>query len=131
MHHDTIKLVSKPKDDIVTAIPPPAPRADTSGPSFGASNLYFNDCRAFGQADVSDPSGVGWMKLGYNLNGEGWKWVWMQNTVGVWQSEAGAPLQSGIGTPIGDIQYQFKAADTLGNESTSSVYRYNYTSCSG
>ena len=121
-----------PENVPTTAPPPPPPPADTTGPSIGSSSLVFESCQFYGQASISDASGVSWAKFGFDLNGEGWKWVWMQDLGGgVWQSEAGISLESGIGTPIGVIQYQIQAADTLGNETISGVNTHSYTSCDG
>ena len=50
---------------------------------------------------------------------------------GFWQSEVGISIDSGIGTPIGDIQYQIHAADSLGNETFSGEKTHSYTSCDG
>lgn len=125
---------SQPQEENVpiTEPPPPPPPADTDGPSIASSSLIFESCQFYGHSSISDASGVSWAKFGFDLNGEGWKWVWMQDLGGgVWQSEAGISLESGIGTPIGVIQYQIQAADTLGNETISGVNTHSYTSCDG
>jgi len=118
-------------EEIPDTEPPPDPPADTSGPSIDSGSMFFESCQFYGQASASDPSGVSWMKFGFNKNDAGWSWVWMSDYGGLWQSDAGISVEDGIGTPVGTIQYKFQAGDTLGNESTSGVYSYNYTSCDG
>jgi hypothetical protein len=110
--------------------PPPAP-SDSTGPNFDTGYLIWEDCKFFGAADLSDPSGISWAKFGYNLNDGGWLWVWMADTGSGWQSEVGISVMDGIGTPIGEIDYEFHAMDNLGNESYSGALFYNYFSCDG
>jgi hypothetical protein len=116
--------------------PPPVSTTqapDTTGPVIHYTNLVFESCKFYGQAQISDPSGVGNAKFGYNLNGGGWYWVWMQDIGDLWQSEVGVSLGSGGGEtlPIGDIEYQVSSMDSLGNETFSPIYPYHYTSCDG
>ncbi|MFC2065108.1 hypothetical protein ACFLXB_08440 [Chloroflexota bacterium] len=109
-----------------------APPADTSGPTISYTNLVFESCKVYGQAEISDPSGVGNAKFGYNLNNGGWLWVWMENIGGnMWQSEVGVVLGDGIGTVIGEIEYQIQSTDSLGNETLSIPATYYYYSCDG
>lgn len=116
----------------VGTTPPPT---DTSGPTIEYGNLVFESCLFYGQAYISDPSGVSSAKFGYNLNGGGWLWIWMQDIGGgYWQSEVGISLGGGgmETLPIGDIDYQFFSKDNLGNETYTPVYpTYHYTSCDG
>jgi len=89
------------EEDIPITEAPPPPPADTDGPSIGSSSLVFESCQFYGQASISDASGVSCAKFGFNLNNEGWKWVWMQDLgSGFWQSEVGISKDSVIGTPI-------------------------------
>ncbi len=109
--------------------PPPS---DTDGPNVDWSNLVFEGCQFYGQAGVSDASGVSWAKFYFNKNGEGWKSVWMSEiSSGTWQSEAGISVEDGIGTPIGSIEYYITAGDTLGNQGEGGSGTYNYTGCGG
>lgn len=118
-----------PAEPTPTDTPPPP--SDTTGPSFNSGYLIWEDCKFYGVSDVSDPSGVSWAKFGYNLNGQGWQWLWMSDTGYGWQSDAGISVMDGIGTPIGDIEFQFQAADSLNNENYSGSYYHSYTSCDG
>ena len=115
-------------DAPVATTPPP----DLNGPYIGYTNLVFESCIVYGQAEISDPSGVGTAKFGYNLNGGGWLWIWMQDIGGgMWQSEVGIDLGGGIGTVIGEIEYQITSMDSLGNETYSVPAIYYYYSCDG
>jgi len=118
-------------EEIPDTEPPPDPPADTNAPSIDTGSIFFEGCQFYGQAIASDPSGIGWMKFGFNKNEEGWEWIWMSDYGGIWQSDAGISVDDGMGTPIGNIQYQFQAADTLGNETYSGIYSYDYTGCGG
>jgi len=118
-------------EEIPETEPLPEPPADTSAPSIDSGSIFFEGCQFYGQAIASDPSGIGWMKFGFNKNGDGWGWIWMSEYGGIWQSDAGISVDDGMGTPIGNIQYQFQAADTLGNETYSGTYSYSYTGCGG
>jgi len=110
---------------------PPAPE-DTTGPDINSANLIWESCEFFGQASVSDASGVSWTKFYFNLNDQGWQSIWMSEVGGgTWISDAGISVSDGIGTPIGTIQYYMEASDTPGNPSQSSIQTYDYMSCSG
>jgi hypothetical protein len=110
---------------------PPLP-ADTSGPAINWTSLVFESCQFYGQAGISDESGVAWAQLYFNKNGEGWSSVWMQElSAEFWESEVGISVDDGIGTPIGTVDYYVVAADSLGNENESGVSTYSYTSCDG
>jgi hypothetical protein len=104
---------------------------DTMGPSFDTGYLIWEGCKFYGMTDLSDPSGISWAKFGYNLNNEGWLWAWMFDTGSGWQSEFGVSVLEGIGTPIGNIQYQFHSSDNYNNESYSEIFNYGYSSCDG
>jgi len=109
-----------------------APPDDTSGPSINSQWLVWESCKFYGQADISDPSGVSWAKFYFNKNGEGWLSVWMSNIGGsTWEAEAGIAVDSGIGTPIGSVEYYVQASDNSGNVSESGSSATNYTSCDG
>jgi len=116
----------------VTEPPTEPPPSDTDGPNVDWSNLVFEGCQFYGQAGLSDASGVSWAKFYFNKNSGGWKSVWMSEvSSGTWQSEAGISLEDGIGTPMGTIEYYITAGDTLGNESEGGGGSYNYTGCGG
>ena len=109
-----------------------APPPDTSGPSIGSQWLSWDSCKFFGQATVSDPSGVSWVKFYFNKNGGGWGSIWMSNVGGdTWQAEAGISVDDGMGTPVGTVEFYIEASDNNGNVSTSGVSVHNYMSCSG
>lgn len=110
---------------------PPPPPSDTSGPMFISGNLLWDDCKFFGVAEFTDPSGVSWAEFHYNLNNQGWAWILMNQSGNGWKSQVGVDVMSGIGTPIGTLQYKFRGLDTFNNETWSGISEYNYTSCSG
>ena len=109
---------------------PPQP-SDTSGPLFISGNLVWDNCQFFGVAEFTDPSGVDWAEFHYNLNGQGWAWIKMNKSGNGWKSQVGVSVMSGIGTPIGSLEYKFRSLDSLGNETWSGVTEYDYMSCSG
>jgi hypothetical protein len=110
---------------------PPAPE-DTTGPDINSANLVWESCEFFGQASVSDVSGVSWTKFYFNLNDQGWQSIWMSEVGGgTWISDAGISVSDGIGTPIGTIKYYMESSDALGNPNQSSIQTYDYMSCSG
>jgi len=110
---------------------PPAPE-DTTGPDINSTNLIWESCEFFGQASVSDASGVSWTKFYFNLNDQGWGSIWMSEVGGgTWISDAGISVSDGMGTPIGTIEYYMEASDTLGNPNQSSIQTHDYMSCSG
>ena len=122
-------LITPPRPGI--AEQPDESKADTTGP-YITGILAWGDCKFYGQAYLYEPSGVAQAKFGYNLNGGGWQWVWMAaSNDTAWLSELSISVMDGINTPIGHIEYQFWAKDTLGNENNSEIYEYDYTSCSG
>lgn len=112
---------------------------DTTYPAIFNDYLVWGDCKFYGRAGLYDsgtlmgePSGMAQAKFGYNLNDQGWKWVWMSEIGnGEWQSDSSVSVMDNIGTPIGHIEYQFWAKDNAGNENYSEIWEYDYTSCSG
>jgi hypothetical protein len=105
---------------------------DTDPPSIGTASFRWADCRIFGAAPISDPSGVSQAKFHYNLNNEGWHAVWMQDIGGgTWESEVGVLLSDGMTTPVGSIVYKIEAVDEVGNTTTTSEQEQGYNSCSG
>lgn len=119
-----------------TTVRPPtattAPPQDKTAPGINNVGLRWADCKFYGRATVSDPAGVAWAQFYFNLKGGGWRGVWMRHTGGGnYEAEAGIDIMSGIGTPIGSLEYYVKAGDNLGNQGESSHRSCNYTSCSG
>ncbi|MBI9046442.1 MAG: hypothetical protein JEZ06_18270 [Anaerolineaceae bacterium] len=106
---------------------------DTEGPIIEPWTFtHWEDCRFFGLAGISDPSGVSSAKFYYNLNDGGWYSVWMMDLGGdAWESEVGVSVSDGMGTPAGSFQYYFEATDGNGNTSTSGQLSYTYNGCEG
>jgi hypothetical protein len=105
------------------AAPPPA--QDTEGPliedvGLRAQGTTDTGCRAYGYSRVSDPSGVGWARLHYSLDGEEWYSADM--------GDRGDGYYEAViaGATGGDaIQFYVEASDTLGNTSrTETEYDY-------
>jgi len=114
-----------------TQPPPPPPSQDTTGPNIGWVGLAWEDCQFYGQANISDPSGVNQAKFWYNINGQGWYSVWMQDIGGgLWQTEVPISADTGMGTPAGSVEYSVWANDNLNNESSSGT-GYEEFMCGG
>lgn len=109
----------------------PPPPADTTGPSINAVYTFWDSCEVYGQADLSDPSGVSWAEFHYNLNGQGWVWIKMNKSGGLWTSQVGISVSDGMGTPIGSMTYKVRTLDTLNNESWSGESTLDYMGCGG
>ena len=123
--------VIPPTTEPPTEAPPPA-AADTTPPTISNVSTLWEGCQIYGQASISDPSGVGNAKFFYNLSGEGWRSVWMSELgSGSWQTEIGITVTSGIDTPIGSMEYYVTASDSLGNENRSTTSTLPYTGCGG
>lgn len=100
--------------------PPPPPPQDATGPDIGWVGLAWEDCQFYGQATISDPSGVNWAQFYYSMNGEGPYSVWMGDIGGgLWQTKVPISASTGIGTPAGAVQFYAVAGDSLGNQSQS------------
>jgi len=97
--------------------PEPPPPQDTTGPDISSVWLVEEGtCQFYGQATISDPSGVSWAQFHFSVNGGGWGSLWMQDIGGgVWQTEY--PITSDA--PTVDIQFYVVASDSLGNENES------------
>ena len=107
---------------------PPPPPADTSGPSINSVSTFWypEGCSLFGTAEISDPSGVSWGEFHFNLNGNGWAWIKMNQQGGnTWTSQVG--VDTG-GIP-GTIEYKVRTLDTLNNETWSGVSTKNFAYC--
>lgn len=111
------------------SVPPPA---DTGGPSINWTNLVWESCQFYGEAGISDESGVAWAQFYYNLNYAGWSSIWMSElSAEYWQSDFGVSVGGEIGTLVGTVEYYVIASDNLGNQSESSISTYDYSSCDG
>ncbi|MFZ5908850.1 MAG: hypothetical protein ACOYYU_02395 [Chloroflexota bacterium] len=108
--------------------PPPS---DTDGPSVNAVYTFWEGCEVYGQADLSDPSGVSWAEFHYNLNGQGWAWIKMNESGGLWTSQVGVSVNDGMGTPAGSLVYKVRTLDALNNESWSGESTLDYLGCGG
>ena len=117
--------------EVVIPTDTPIP-ADTTGPSINWTGLTWSGCQFYGEAGITDESGVSWAQFHYNKDGEGWNSIWMSGSGDYWQAELGVAVGDGMGTVIpGSIEYYVITADTLGNENESGVSSYNYSSCDG
>jgi hypothetical protein len=96
---------------------PPPPPQDTTGPDISSVWLVEEGtCQFYGQATISDPSGVGWAQFHFSINGGGDQGLWMQDIGGgVWQTEYPITVDSGFV----DIEYHVEASDSLGNSGES------------
>lgn len=114
---------------VEVSAPPPA---DTSGPDINWTNLAWESCEFYGEAGISDESGVSWAQFYYNKNGEGWNSIWMSEfSTETWQAEIGVPVNDGSEIIVGSVEYYIVASDSLGNQSTSATSTYSYSSCDG
>jgi hypothetical protein len=108
-----------------------APPSDTNGPTINGVYAFWESCDVYGQADISDPSGVAWAEFWYNLNGQGWNWIQMNLSGGTWTSQVGVPVSDGFNTPVGSLVFKVRTLDTLNNESWSGETTLNYNGCGG
>lgn len=107
--------------------PPPS---DTTGASINWTDLVIEGCQFYGQAGISDESGVSWAQFYFNKNGEGWASIWMQEvSTDFWEMEVGI----GVSDETVSIDYYVVTGDSLGNESESGVGNYysDSTGCGG
>jgi hypothetical protein len=109
----------------------PPPPSDTTGPSINAVYAFWEGCTIYGQADLSDPSGVSSAEFSYNLNGQGWSSIPMSQSGGLWTSTSGVSVSDGLGTPEGNLVYKVRAVDSAGNESWSGDDTLGYLGCGG
>jgi hypothetical protein len=109
--------------------PEPPPPQDTTGPDISWVGLAWEDCQFYGQATISDPSGVNETKFWYNVAGQGWFEEPMYDLGGgLWQTAA--PISPNEWATSGDIEYSVWANDTLNNESSWGTGRETF-SCGG
>lgn len=102
-----------------------APPADTSGPTINSYGTFWQGCTIYGQASISDPSGVTWAEFWYNLNDQGWNWILMNISGGSWTSQVGIET----GGFAGSLQYKIRTLDAYNNEAWSDVSTKNFAYC--
>lgn len=114
-------------------IPPTqyVPPADTSGPTINAVYAVWEGCTIYGQAEISDPSGVSWAEFHYNLNEQGWAWIKMNQSGSLWTSQVGVQVTDGMSTPVGSMVYKVRTLDSLNNETWSGTSTLEYIGCGG
>lgn len=112
--------------------PPTTVAPDTAPPSITNTGLRWADCKFYGQATATDPSGVNWVQFHYSLNGGAWQLVRMRS-IGSnrYEAETGVSIMSGIGTPSGQVEYFFSALDNRANGTQTDVKTHNYMGCGG
>ena len=108
--------------------PPPS---DTEGPAINAVYAFWEGCSIYGQADISDPSGVASAQFLYNLNDGGWSSIQMSESGGLWTSQSGVPVSDGEGSPAGNLRFKVQAVDSADNESSSGEESLDYLGCAG
>jgi hypothetical protein len=99
--------------------------ADSSGPTVNSIGTFWEGCSIYGEAYLSDPSGVSWAEFWFNKNEEGWAWILMNQYGDQWVSQVGIDT-AGLS---GNIEYKIRTEDSLYNESWSSVNTMNYEYC--
>jgi len=127
---DTVQPPSKPT--ATDTVPPPQgptdtspPPADTTGPTINYVTHVWEGCTIFGEASISDPSGVIWAEFWYNQDEEGWGWIEMLQDGDRWTSKVGLDT----GGFAGSLQYKVRTLDSLHNETWSGVTTHNYSYC--
>jgi len=129
-HLQIIEMDGSTADHWVSVDVSDPPPADTSGPSINWTDLVIEGCQFYGQAGITDESGVGWAQFYFNKNGEGWGSIWMHEvSTDFWEMEVGV----GVSDESVSIDYYVVAGDSLGNESESGVGNYysDSTGCGG
>jgi hypothetical protein len=98
--------------------------ADTSGPTVNSVSTFWEGCSIYGEAYLSDPSGVAWAEFWFNKNEEGWAWILMNQYGDQWVSQVSIDTDGFAGS----IEYKVRTLDSLNNESWSgtSVKSFEY-----
>ncbi|MBL6983232.1 MAG: hypothetical protein ISR58_18805 [Anaerolineales bacterium] len=100
--------------------------ADTTGPTVNYVTHFWEGCTIYGEADMSDPSGVIWAEFWFNHNDAGWAWIQMYNSSGdQWVSQVGIETDGFAGSLV----YKVRTEDAFNNESWSGEYVHNYAYC--
>ena len=112
--------------DYWTTVEVYAAPADTTGPTVNYVTHFWKGCTIFGEAGLSDPSGVIWAEFWFNHNEEGWAWIQMYNASGdQWVSQVGIETDGFAGSLV----YKVRTEDSFNNESWSGEYIHNYSYC--
>ena len=110
------------------AAPPPPPAGDREGPSIEAwlepQGTSDSGCRAFVRAEVSDASGVGWVRFHYALDGDGWNTFDLPPLGG---DDYGMTIPGASGGA--GIEYRVEAGDRAGNISQTGTQRESLPIC--
>jgi hypothetical protein len=101
------------------------PPADSSGPSFNYVTHFWEGCTIYGEAGITDPSGVTWAEFWFNHNEQGWAWIQMNQNGEQWVSQVGIDTDGFAGSLV----YKVRTLDSLNNESWSGEYTHNYAYC--
>ncbi len=100
--------------------------SDTTGPTVNYVTHFWEGCTLYGEAGLSDPSGVIWAEFWFNHNEAGWAWIQMNNTSGdQWVSQVGIETDGFSGSLV----YKVRTEDSFNNESWSGEYIHNYSYC--
>ena len=117
-----------------TPLPPPTrtptpttqpPPADTNGPTINYVTHIWEGCTIFGEAGITDSSGVVWAEFWFNHNETGWSWIKMNKSGDRWVSQVGIET----GGFAGSLVYKVRTEDTFYNESWSGETTHNYAYC--
>lgn len=101
------------------------PPADSSGPTFNYVTHFWEGCTIYGEAGITDPSGVTWAEFWFNHNEQGWAWIQMNQNGEQWVSQVGIDTDGFAGSLV----YKVRTLDSLNNESWSGEYVHNYAYC--
>jgi len=101
------------------------PPADTTGPNINYVTHFWEGCTIFGEAGLTDESGVIWAEFWFNHNDAGWAWIQMNQNGDQWVSQVGIDT----GGFAGSLVYKVRTEDSLNNESWSGEYTHNYAYC--
>ena len=99
--------------------------ADSSGPTFNYVTHFWEGCTIYGEAGITDPSGVTWAEFWFNHNEQGWAWIQMNQNGEQWVSQVGIDTDGFAGSLI----YKVRTLDSLHNESWSGETTHNYAYC--
>ncbi len=125
-HLQVIEMDGSATDHWATVEVYQPPPADTTGPTINYVTHFWEGCTIFGEAGLSDPSGVIWAEFWFNHNEAGWAWIQMNNTSGdQWVSQVGIETDGFAGSLV----YKVRTEDSFNNESWSGEYIHNYSYC--
>ena len=105
---------------------PIPPIQDTSGPTIQSFNHFWQGCSLYGEATITDPSGVVWAEFWFYHNDvQGWAWIEMIQDGNHWVSRVGVDTAGFAGSLI----YKIRTLDSLFNETWSGEVTHNYAYC--